>query len=274
MSDTLTESVEVDETELVESTDAEVNKIDELSDEEFTEQFENDTLENPDEIVEEELGENEPKNLDDLYRDNLGTDKKLDEPMVIKVDGHIYEIDSLDEIRNLMERGSSATRKFQKLSEDRKALEKQLEELGQTPEVKVDTVQEEVDSISDDILNSSYADVFTEQLRTMPDEVRQLLGTEPDILRELSIDYERGFGEKVMPEARRLMALKGIDFLPAYTEAGKALHNKQTKITQAKSKTEMLEAQPKAQGKIDGELGTTAINSMTDSEFNAYFDSV
>ena len=262
---TSTESIE--DNEIIE--DSETNKIDELSDKEFTEKFDNDTLDT-DEVVKPD--ENEPRDLESIYKANLGTDKKLDDPMIIKVDGQVYELDSIDEIRNLVERGTGVTKKFQQLAEDRKALEKQLEELGQTPNVEtVDDTADEVESIAQAILDSDYADNFTLDMKALDDGTKQLLGSNPEMLKGLSIDYESGLAQKIMPQVHKFMNVDGLSFEDAYVKAGRSYQSNTERQTQAKPKANMLKAEPKVGSKVSGELGRAAIDGMSDKEFNAYF---
>ncbi len=274
MDETVTETVEAPETEVVESVDTEVNVIDEMDDAEFAEHFDklgDESKESDTTDVDEQS--DEPKDLETTYRENLGTEAKLDKPIVVKVNGEIYEIDSLDEIRNMIERGTSVTSKFQKLSEDRKALEAQLEELGQIPNVEESNdVADEIDDIANGILASEYADTFTAQVSTLSNEVKQMLSEDPQLLRELSIDYKSGLGSKIMPQVSRLMVVGNLSFRDAYVKAGKSILDSEGRQEQAKPKTEMLKAQPKkTNSRVSNELGAKAIDAMSKSEFDKYF---
>ena len=269
---TMTDQPEAVETESVDTEEVEVNRIDNMSDEEFDAEFEGTETDTVDDL-ENETADNEPKDLDVIYKENLGTDAKLDNPLVIKVDGTVYELDSLDEIRNLVERGTAVTSKFQKLSEDRKALEEQLAELGQTPRVAEDnTSVDDVEAVANNILASSYAETFTADMQGLDDQTKQTLAGNAQMLEGLSIDYQNGIGEKIMKQVPKLMRVNGLSFEEAYYTAGKSYQNTTQKQTQDKPKVEMLKAQPKKNSEVSSnELGRKAIDDMSDTEFDAYF---
>ncbi len=266
------ESTELVDTGIIESEITE-NEIDDLSEEEFAKHYEEMGTEPSEETQDEEVKpeDDEPIDLAVTYKNNLGTEAKLDNPVLIKVDGELMEIDSLDEIRNMMERGVGVTKRFQKLSEDRKALEEQIKELGQVPNVPEDDPKaDEIESISNDILQSEYAKVFTTQIRTLPDDVKQSLATNPEMLKGLAIDYASGLGENIMPQVHRFMSLNGMSFEDAYMKAGKAYQSNTQ--TQDKPKVEMLKAEPKkTNSRVSNELGSKGIDNMSTAEFDKYF---
>jgi len=265
---TVTDQPEAVETESVDTDEVEVNRVDNMSDEEFDAEFEGtetDIVDDPD----NETVDNEPKDLDVIYRENLGTDKELDEPLVVKVDGKVYELNSLDEIRNLVERGTKVTAKFTKLADDRRALEEQLVELGETPRVAEDNpLNERLNAIAGEIEKSSYVDAFVADIDQLDEETKSVIGTNPDMLEGLSIDYESGIAQKVMPMVHKLMKVNGLSFEEAYYRAGAPY--RQTKEQSAK--VEKLKAQPRNRAKVSsGELGRKGIENLSESEFDAYF---
>ncbi len=278
MDEVTTTEVDAVEPEM-ETEDAVENTIDNMSDEEFNKAFDNDTSENPDDKV---VDTDEDVNLDELYTTQQGnTDAKLDKPILLKYNGEVMTVDSIMDLKNLAERGFNSTQKFQKLAEDRKALEDQIKELGQTPNVPEDNSEaDEVEAISNDILQSDYAEVFTAQVSTLPDEVKQALATNPRMLEGLSIDYQSGLAEAIMPQVHKLMRINGLSFEAAYSQAGKSYQNNNTDtpiekpVTQDTPKAKMLKAEPKTGSKASNTgLGRKAIDSMNSKEFDAYFAS-
>ncbi len=265
---TVTESVDTTETELVESVDTEVNARDEMDKAEFAEHYENLGEEGADTTeVDENSDEPEEIDLDELYRVQIDAkDTELDKPVLLKHDGNVMEVSNLDELRNLAERGFNATKKFQRLAEDRKALEAQLEELGQVPNVEESNdVVNEVEDVADEILSSSYAETFIADMQSMPDEVRDQLSNDPQLLRELSIDYKSGLGSKIMPKVSRAMAVGNLSFRDAYVKVGREILQTQDKQEQDKPKVAMLKAQPKkANSRVSNELGRDAIDAMSE----------
>ena len=272
MDETITTEVEVAEPEMdANDTVDSHNQIDDMSEEEFSEHFENMGTDTADKKVDETS--DEPVDLDARYSEQIGDkESKLDKPILLKHNGTVMEVANLDELRNLAERGFNATQKFQKLSEDRKALEAQLQELGQEPNVEpVDESADEIESVATEILNSDYADTFQTDMQGVPQEVRDLLSGDAQLLRELSIDYKNGLGAQIMPKISRTMAVGDLSFRDAYIKIGNEILANQNRQTQAKPKAEMLKAQPKTNGRVSTELGKAAIDSMSDAEFNRYF---
>jgi hypothetical protein len=269
MDEVVTDQIEEVETEVVDTPDEEVNRIDALSDEDFEKEFNEVETDESDTVK----SDDEPKDLEAIYKSNLGTDAKLDDPIVVKVDGTVYELDSLDEIRNLIERGTGVTRKYQKLAADRKALEEQLAALGQEPNVTSDNpVEDDVETIANDILASSYADAFTADVQQLDAQTKEVLASDPQMLKGLAIDYESGFAQKIMPNVHKYMKINGMSFEDAYFEAGKSYQSDTEKKTNNAAKAKMLNAQPKTVSKASSnELGRKSIDAMSDAEFNAYF---
>jgi hypothetical protein len=245
-------SMETDRTEVVD-----------MSDEEFSEAFDNDTLDNEESIEEEST---EEVDLNTLYRDQLdNTDAKLDKPVLIKVDGEVIELNSINELRDMAERGTAVTKRFQKLAADRKALEAQLEALGEQPNVQT---PDEVETVANEILESNYADTFKADIAILPNEVKEMLSRDAGMLKALAVDYESGLAQEVMPKVKREMALKGLDFIQAYVSIGNQIKSHKEDAT---AKREVLAAEPK-QTKYSSP--TTDVNSMSDEEFDKYFSNL
>ena len=262
---------EIDTENSIEETEEVVtNSVDDMSDEAFSEMFDNkgDTEDGHDTDDSNDTADSESNgdvSLDDLYATQIGdADAKLDKPVLIKVDGEVIKLDTINDLRDMAERGTSVTKKFQKLADDRRALEAQLAELGQEPNVVSDDVNE-VDSVATEILQSSYADVFTADVSSLPNEAKKVLSTNPQMLKGLAMDYESGFAQKVIPQVKREMAVKGISFIDAYVSVGNRVSSQQENV-QAKQK--VLKAEPTrtkySNAKVD-------VNSLSDSDFEKYF---
>ncbi len=265
--ETVTDPIDSMETEVVEVEDEGVNPNADVSEEEFDRAFETDE---PTEEPVEEL-DDEPTTLDDRYASQLGNrDMVLDKPVLIKYNGEVMEVSNLNELRNLAEKGFNSTQKYQKLADDRKKLEARLLELGDEPE-PLDTIQDELDDISNGILSSSYADVFQTQIDRLPKEAINVI-SDPAVLRNLAIDYDNGIGEKIMAEVPRLMAIKGLSFEHAYQTAGNALLKSREQQELDKPRVDMLKAEPtKTSNKVSNDRGRVNIDNMSNAEFDKYF---
>ena len=180
------------------------------------------------------------------YKEQLGnSDAKLDKPILLKVKGKVIEIDSLQDIRDLAERGTAATQKFQEMSEQRKFLEK-LSSMGISPD-NIDMVlageiqpqpvdsntntNPEAEAVAQEILASQHADSIKSALSLLPDNQAQEFATNPQFLRGLKSDYDAGVAQKIMPLVEKYVLVKGMPFLEAYAKAGQEMlsGNKQEK---------------------------------------------
>jgi len=245
------------------------NSINDMSDEEFTKEFDGDSTAG-DAIDDSTDKPDSNVTLNDMYSKQLSNiDAKLDSPVLIKIDGEVMELNSINELRDMAERGTKVTQKFQKLAEDRKALEAQLQALGETPDVSDDS-SSEIDTIANGILQSSYVDSFKTDVSNLPSEVRETLSTDPQILKGLSMDYESGLAQQIMPKVKREMTVKGLDFIQAYVSVGRSIQSQKENV---QSKKQMLTTEPK-QNKYTTESKAIDIDSMSDTEFDTYFSNI
>jgi hypothetical protein len=241
--------------------------VDELSDEEFAQAFDEPAdvtpAEDPDKKVDETADDTD---LNSLYRKQLDdVDAKLDRPVLIKVDGEVIELNTVNELRDMAERGTAVTKRFQKLAADRKVLEAQLEALGEVPSVEP---ANEIDDIAQEILDSDYADTFRDDVSKLPADVKTMLSGDAQILRALSVDYASGFAQKIMPQVRRSMTVNGMSFKEAYTAAGAQYYNSKRK---SEDSIKTLSSQPKQN---TSQFSEPDVSSMSDDEFEKYFDNL
>ncbi len=272
MEDTVTE---VETTEAIEAVEDTVTNIDDMSDAEFETHF--DEVGEEDGTVDNDTSDDtstEPDTnvtLDDRYSTQLGdADGKLDKPVLIKVDGEVMEITTINELRDMAERGTSVTKKFQKLAEDRRQLEAQLAELGQEPKI-AESVESEIDIVANEILESNYADDFKSDVSRLPKEAAEVLSTNPQMLKGLSVDYGSGLAQQIMPEVKREMIVKSVDFITAYINVGKRIQQQ----PQDTHKTKMLKSEPTTNTeKPDNGKSASEIDGMDSASFEKYFNSL
>ena len=262
---------EVETTEPIVEVEETVTSVDDLSDEQFEEHF--DKIGNED--VKSETDESEPSEKveltdEDLYKTQItDTDAKLDKTVILKHDGEIYKIDNLNELRNLAEKGFNATKKFTKLAEDRKALEAQLQALGQEPNIEaVDESSDAVNDVAEQILESNYADTFKSDISTLPSEAREFIAGDAKVLQGLAMVYESGLAQKIVPRVKREMAIKNLSFIDAYMSVGKTIQSRQEDVQQKK---QILSAEPKQTSYASSAVD---VDKMSDKDFDAYFENL
>ena len=190
-------------------------------------------------------------NWENKYKEQLLVEesKKLPSPILLKHKGKVLEIDNARDLRDLAEKGLGATAKFQEMSEQRRFLEK-IESAGITqddvellrrarmgdseaanalisaqpgPEpVDTDTLRsiEQADAIANEIISKPYADDFKTALSLIPDESRESYAYNPKFMSALKADFDQGIAQKILPVAQKLVAVKGMDFIDAYKQAG------------------------------------------------------
>ena len=202
---------------------------------------------------------------DSLYKEQLDAkDAKLDKPILLKVKGKILEIDSLQDIRDLAERGTAATQKFQAMAEQRKFIQK-LESAGVseddidllrrarmgdqaaaqqllTKEAGPEPVADNIiasEQIAQEVLSADYADKFKDTLSLIPEGVRERYAYDPQFMAGLKHDFDAGVAQKVMPLVEKYVMVKGMDFIEAYAKAGQEVFG-----NQREEKARSLSAKP------------------------------
>ncbi len=233
----------------------------------------------------------ESADLDSLYKQQMSSeDAKLDKPILVKVKGKVLEIDSVNDLKDLAERGLGATQSFQQIAQHRKTLRfmedngLSMEDLnylvqskGQTP-IESNPIVDEVGTIANEILHSDYADDFKEGLNIIPENVRNVMSQDPALLKDLAGDYASGIAQKIMPEAERLMMVKGMDFFSAYAAAGQAvlgsepMQGQHNGMRQNNANKETLKAMPRGNTLSNRTNAKQDIWSMDDKSFDKYMN--
>ncbi len=225
----------------------------------------------------------EPIDLDGLYSAQMeDKNSKLDKPVLMKLNGKVVEIDNINDMKDLMERGLGATKKYQEMSEDRKVIEfmnnngismETLNQLiksdGSVPIESNQNSQQDmqVQVVVDKISNSAYVDDFKNGVAFLPDNVKGFISDSPELLDGLAGDFESGLAQKVLPIVEKTMAIKGLEFIDAYTQAVQSL-NAGSKPTE--KKINPLSAEPR--GNILGVKAEPAksVWDMDSTEFKKY----
>ena len=296
---------EVETTVTKSDSDDDAASIDDMDDAEFAE-FEEKAFEKPTQSTESEdkpkVTESSPEDLDARYKAQMDDkDAKLDKPIVIKLKGKVYEIDSVNELKSLAELGSNATRKYQEIAEHRRTIDFMQDNdltvddlqgmfgqtTGQEPMMRTeeDALERSANDIAAEILNGSNAEAFQQMAALLPDGVKTEMSRNPEMLSAFNNDVESGLAQAIMPQVERMMAVKGIPFMQAYVEVGSEYVSKQSQPSQLvpevvepkpDAKKQMLKAQPKPKATVSktGALSSADIDKMTDEEFEKFYETV
>jgi hypothetical protein len=261
-----------------------VADVDAMSDEEFAKFMDSEVSkedsESDTEDSKSDTNDNTPdEDLEALYIAQNDSDESLTKPLIIKFKGKTHKLESMNELRELAERGLGATKKYQELSEQRKLFET-LEANGYNKEAllqlvtadkggkleEVDHSSVEVDGVAQEILNSSYADTFKEVVSDLPSDVTEQMRADANMLKAFAVDVESGLAKAIMPEVSRLIDIRGMDFKEAYIQAAKKHLSNQESV---QSKRKVLKAEPTSSSNI--QTSNVDIWSMSDAEFDKYF---
>ncbi len=146
----------------------------------------------------------------------------------------------------------------------------EVDEVVETDEDKLVSEMElsdELDVVSQEILDGDYADKFKEAVAEMPEDfVAEMSGSPADI-RGLAVDIESGVYDKVAPHIEAVMK-QGKSYREAYGFIYSALLRKEENKEAAKGKRELLKAEPST----NPVLAPKRPQDMNDAEFDKYWD--
>ena len=257
----------------------EVDDFNELSIEEQAATL--DATDEPQETESSEGDDNGDEDLNVLYASQMeDADMKLDKPILVKYNGTVHKVDSVNELKSLAEQGISITKKSQRMS-DQTNLLAELEANGYTADdlrqlatndkgeelTKVEPKQIEIDTIATGILESNYADKFKSFVGELPGEAIDFISGDPRILKGLADDVESGLAARLQSATKRNMDLRGMPFLEAYISAGNDYDK--TKQTKQTNKTAMA-SQPKQNNRPQPKQKDTS--EMSIEELDAMID--
>ncbi len=245
----------------------------------------------------------EPKDLtyDELetaYKTQMGNqDAKLANPIVIKLNGKHFQVDNINELKNLAELGSNSTQRFQAIAQHRKTLDFMedngisredldflVQSRGQAPVTRNETA-DAVENIASEILNGPGADAFAEVASQLPDDVREVMSKNPKMLSGFNHDVQSGLAAQIMELVPRMMSVNQMSFMQAYQAAGdqvtakggnrKAPKQQQQQIDPVADKRNTLMSQPTPSAKVSSNgLSREDIDKMSDADFEKYYATV
>ncbi len=170
----------------------------------------------PTQEVQETEPVKEPATIEDAHEyitEGLGD---LDKPLVVKVKGKVYDLKSMDQIRDLVEKGFMATQKTQQLAELKRELMKEQNPDITNEDMALQETEDAVERISQEILNSDIAEDFKGVISSIPTSDREQFRQDPNLLGMLQVDVKNGLTKKIMPSVERYMALENMSFREAY----------------------------------------------------------
>jgi len=268
-------------TESEETVETEVEPIDMFAEEDEVDTPQSDE-DSPEESESIEPMEMPSEDLDVLYKTQMSDDTTLlDKPILIKINGKVTKIDNINDLKNLSERGLSATQKMQGIAEERKRLqflddngitEDDLNSLlagkGISEPITQDETAVQVEEVAQTILDSDYASDFKSTADMLPEDIRAEMGKNPKLLNDFYGDIQSGLAQQILPTLAEVMNIKNVSFFEAYGMVGDRLAKDDSGI---ELKKQTLRSQPKPNSQsLDS--NNVDIWSMDDAAFNKYMD--
>ena len=130
-------------------------------------------------------------------------------------------------------------------------------------------VAEELETVSQAILDSDYVEEFQEAISCCPEDFVKEMGEDPKLLKALSVDIESGLYKHIAPHLDSVMA-QGKTFKEAYGFIYGAIAKKEEARKSADEKRELLKAEPATNSKIESKRP----QDMNEAEFDAYWDAM
>ena len=286
------QDVEVENTDS-EKTVSDVDNMDEKEFAEFEEKAFNKESDSDDDSDGDVATEPTTEELDELYKSQMASpDAKLDKPIVIKVAGKVYKVDSVAELKNLAELGTSSTQKFQAIAKHRRTLDymedndirqEDLDQLvqsrGEAPVLR-DANVNATEDVAQSILDSDIADEFTRLASELPDDVKQMMSTNPNMMSGFAHDVRSGVAGAIASSVARYMNVNGMNHMQAYSRArdefvSQNQGSQKPQQQQKPSPQQMLKNQPKPRGSVKApSLSREDIDKMSEEDFNRFYETV
>lgn len=220
--------------------------------------------------------------INDRYKKQLENGIDIKEPILVKANGQVLEITDSKDVQELINKGLDYTAKTQELAQFRDVLST-LENYGitdsqtlqrvlngeqeiQQPQQQYQEPQQinQVNQVAEYILQSDKADEVKTMIGSLPPQAQQVLSSDANILNGFYQDVANGVAQKIIPEATKLMAIRGLSFIDAYMTAGQSVMN------QDNSK-QVLNNEPTTKGKpAKRQLTRDDIFNMSEEDFEKW----
>ncbi len=210
----------------------------------------------------------------DYVTNGLG---ELETAVVLKRKGKLFDIKSIDELRNLAEKGLDSTIKNQEISGHRDVIDtieangismddinllaniksgsfdalQQLQSAygandnAEVQDMTTTSTESRIEAIAQTVMSSNYADDFKSVVSIIDSGTMEKFRKSPEALEMLRQDVESGRAKSFLPDVERAMAVDGLTFVQAYKKIGDA---RSASNTQRKEKAKSLGSAPRAAG--------------------------
>jgi len=219
---------------------------------------------------------------DDDYRlQNEDEGATFDKPMLVKLKGKVVEVSNINEMRNLVERGLGASKKYMDMAEDRKTIQFMtdnnisMDTLTQIVNGRGEEVVEsesDVDRVAYEIQNSDYVDDFRSIASMLPSDVQDMVSSDAGALAGLRNDIVNGkLTVDSMDKIDRLVAINGMDFKSAYQKVtNEPIDN--SRDERAEQSRNTLQNQPKNTQTKTAPAQPKSVWDMDDAESARFFE--
>ena len=136
-------------------------------------------------------------------------------------------------------------------------------EAGNEPvdDTTLDAVNQ-VETIAQEVISKPYAEDFKQTLSLIPEGQREQYAYNPQFMAGLKADFDNGIAQKLYPLVEKYVAVKGMDFIDAYRQAGLEVFGKDRE-----AKANAIASKPKRGSSVTKEEPKD-VWSMDSEEFN------
>ncbi len=129
----------------------------------------------------------------------------------------------------------------------------------------------EVDFVAQEIQQDpGLANDFRGMMDYVPDSFKDQLGTNPDTLRKFSTDVKSGIAKQLLPEALKLHAMNGGDFVQSYIQAGNSVFGGQHQQQAEASPEPVQEKAPVSPNRAKASISSAKSTSSGDMGFDVW----
>ncbi len=156
---------------------------------------------------------------------------------------------------------------------------------GEAPIVR-DANVNATEDVAQSILDSDIADEFTRLASELPDDVKQMMSTNPNMMSGFAHDVRTGLAGAIAPVVSRYMNVNGMTHMQAYGRARSEFFSKNQQQEQPQkqkqqpqntiaNKRDTLQSQPKPGASVSkGGMSEADMDKMSDAEFEKYWETV
>ena len=222
-----------------------------------------------------ELPVNNSRELLDLARQGLNFTRKTQDfakskPLVDYAQKHGI---SMDDLQALAEAKSGSTDALGKIAKDSNIdvldvdAEKQYEpNQDYTPHTptEVETFAQELQQ------DTATADKFRGMMDYAPESFKTKMSNDVETLKAFATDVKNGVAEKLMPEALKLHAINGGDFVQSYIQAGNTVYGQEQQAPTPVEQSAPTIPAPVSENRAKAGISSSATTSSNSMEFDTW----